>query len=195
MRFAVLLCGASLCLPVTAGFAVGPNLSVLIRAAPSSVVLSSRAAVDKENEEPLSVMFQRAVVWQRAGQYEEALNEYKLILQAAQQCQVAPAQYAEVHVNLGALYLRLKDATQAKVHFETALEHRPDLGTAHVNVAVLNLQELSTVQNKMTGIELLDKAQWHCQQVLALSEEEKGQQEHTVATRLLRDIEKMKTEI
>mgnify|MGYP005850901905 CR=1 FL=1 len=176
-----------LLLPLISGFGVS-RLSVI--RAPSKTTATHRAVV-KENEEPLSVMFQRAVVYQRAGNYEEALKEYKLILQAAQQCDVAPDKYAEVHGNLGALYLRNKDAAKAKFHFETALEHRR-MGTVHVNLAVLLLQELSTVRDKKVGLEILTKAQRHCQEALALPEDG---QEHTVAKRLLQDMDKMMSQL
>eukprot|EP00977_Amphora_coffeiformis_P019333 scaffold7168_cov182-Amphora_coffeaeformis.AAC.2 len=183
MMFVALIC--YMWLPLIFGFAV-PRLSVI-----RAITTTHRAAAVKENEEPLSVMFQRAVVCQRAGNYEEALKEYKLILQAAQQCDVAPDKYAEVHGNLGALYLRNKDVARAKFHFQTALEHRP-MGTVHVNLAVLLLQELSTVQDKTLGLEILAKAQRHCQDALALPEDGR---EHTVATRLLQDMDKMMSQL
>lgn len=179
-------------LPFVSGFAVTRSL-VIRKLTPKATTTHLHAAsVVKDNEEPLSVMFQRAVVCQRAGNYEEALKEYKLILQAARQCDVAPDKYAEVHVNIGALYLRnSKDATQAKFHFQTALEHRP-MGTAHVNLAVLLLQELSTVQDKEVGLDILSEAKRHCKEALSLPEEG---HEHTVATRLLQDMNQMMSQL
>ena len=172
----------------TFGFSAGPQS----RSRTSLLVLhQQQSGVVKENDEPLSGLFQRAVVWQRAGDYQNAMQEYKLILKTAQQVDLPLEQYAEVHVNLGALYLRLQDhAEQAKHHFTTALRHRP-MAVAHVNLAVLLLQELKHVQDRQRGQEMLQEAKEHCQTALTLKNENDGQQAQAMATRLLVDIEKM----
>ena len=116
-----------------------------------------------EQEEPLSVIFQRGLILQRSGQYTQALQEYKFFVKAAEQCDVPAAMYAEVHVNMGAVYLRQQQQQQntntnttttkntttttnqhhrdrAKHHFLVAIQSRP-LRTAYVNLALLLLQE------------------------------------------------------
>ena len=144
----------------------------------------------KENEEPLSLLFQRAVVLQRAGNYDKAMEEYNIILKAAKQVDLKVEQYAEVHVNLGALYLRQKrNVEQAKHHFAMALSHR-QMGVAHVNLAVLMLQELTknNVRDKQQGREILIAAREHCQNAITLKDDDQAQ---VMATRLLSDIDEM----
>lgn len=175
-------------------------------------------SVNKENEEPLSLMFQRAVAWQRSGQYNEALAEYQLIVKAAEQCRVDPSLYAEVHVNLGALYLRQRNAAQARHHLETALQHRHDMGNVHVNLAVLLLQQLVMTSKNMTSsnptvgvapaeqqqqqqqkqkqstLQVLHAAQEHCEQAMRIKDDENGRT-HAMASKLLQDIASMKNQI
>jgi tetratricopeptide (TPR) repeat protein len=91
-------------------------------------------------DEPLSSRFQRAVVLQRAGDHRSALTEYQTFIKAAESCDVSPELYAEVHVNMGAIYTKLKDRNKAKQNFQKALFHR-QLGSAHVNLALLALAD------------------------------------------------------
>jgi tetratricopeptide (TPR) repeat protein len=146
-------------------------------------------------EEPLSNIFQRGVVLQRAGSYAEALQQYDLFLKAAVQCDIDPKQYAEVHVNMGASYLRLQDSQKAEHHFSQALTHR-SMGTAHVNLAVLALQSLAQVQDQVQGLEILDRAKRHCLDALQLEnddddDDDDDPQATKTALRLLGDIERM----
>lgn len=146
--------------------------------------------IELENEEPLSVIFQRAVVLQRAGSPDEALKEYELFLKAARQCQVDPSQYAEVHINMGAIYLRKATADcvpMAKEQFEKALEHRP-IGTAHINLAALALREASQSTDREEGLECIQRAKAHCETVLELNQD---RQSIEMAYRLLKDINRM----
>ena len=143
--------------------------------------------MELENDEPLSVLFQRALVLQRAGAIDQALEEYGLFCKAAQQCQVDPAQYAEVHVNMGAIFLRKGDAEQAQHHFDEALQHR-QMGTAHVNLAVLQLQQASSLTSPQAGLECLQVAKEHCQKAMALNDDPRSLE---TATRLLADIDRM----
>jgi tetratricopeptide (TPR) repeat protein len=145
--------------------------------------------VELENEEPLSLMFQRGVVLQRSGALDEALEEYELFLKAAQRCQVDAYKYAEVHVNVGAIHLRKKSPQEAKRHFEMALEHRK-IVTAHVNLAVLALQEASTSTNPQTGVDCLETARNHCLEAIQLKEEDPQSGAET-ASKLLSDIDGM----
>lgn len=158
----------------------------------------SASSVELENEEPLSVIFQRAVVLQRAGSYPAALEEYDLFLKAARQCSVDPIRYAEVHVNRGAIFLRQGKTASAQEEFEAALEHRPTMGTALVNLAVLALQQASQSQSPQVGLECLETAQFYCQKVLdaassssSLPSQDQDPQSVATATRLLKDIQQM----
>ena len=125
---------------------------------------SSQQSIEKDNEEPLSVIFQRAMVLQRAGSYDEALKSYELFCRAAEQCNVDKSQYSEVLVNMGAIYLKKGDNNskeQAKQYFTTALKYRQN-GMAHVNLAVLNLQQATsssiTTTDLTEGIKCLKTA-------------------------------------
>lgn len=140
-----------------------------------------------ENEEPLSVIFQRAVVLQRSGDHKEALKEYELFIKAAEQCDVSPVMYAEVHVNIGAVYVKEKNTGKARYHFEKALQHR-QVGTAHVNLALLALQQGSKTINPTSGYSALKDAKIHCEKAIELNDNE---QSKSAALRLLEDINKI----
>lgn len=148
----------------------------------------------KDGEEPLSAMFQRAVVLQRAGNHEDALVIYERFVKAAKQCDVSPVLYAEVHVNMGAAHLKQKNAALAKFHFEQALKYR-SVDTAHVNLALLALQEGSRISDPNKGIAALTNAKWHCEQALQLKKKGKDNssnpQTQTTAMHLLEDIQRM----
>ncbi len=148
---------------------------------------ASRGELD--NEEPLSVIFQRAVVLQRAGSHSQALDEYFMFLKAAAQCQVDPSMYAEVYVNMGALYLRKQDYEKAKEHFVQALEYRPKFGTAHVNLAVVALQQASSLTSISDAVrvrKLLKDAKQQCEMALECNTDPRSV---AMAKRLLEDIE------
>jgi tetratricopeptide (TPR) repeat protein len=116
-----------------------------------------------DNEEPLSVIFQRAVVLQRSGDHESALKEYQFFIKAAEGCDVSPSMYAEVHVNIGAVYAKDNANLElAKHHFELAIGYRPDnMGTAYVNLALLALRKGSSIgaDNPEIGIQCLEEAE------------------------------------
>ena len=138
-----------------------------------------------ENEEALSVLFQRALVLQRSGEIDQALEQYDLFCKAAVQCDVNPSQYAEVHVNMGAIYLRKSDRMLAKYHFDMALHHRPTMGKAHVNLAVLHLQHAQQQREKDKAMECLAAAKEHCQKAIALNDDSASVE---TATRLMKDV-------
>ena len=149
--------------------------------------------INLADDEPLSSRFQRAVVLQRAGDHMSALNEYQIFVKAAEQCDVSPAMYAEVLINMGAIYFsKLKDKQKARQQFETALTYR-DIGSAHVNLALLTLSESQfQSSNPNTGVNIAEDAlltaRDHCTQAIQLNDNI-----NTVngATRLLNDIEAM----
>lgn len=149
---------------------------------------SPQTTTELENEEPLSVIFQRAVVLQRAGSHEEALREYEFFLKAAQQCNVDPFRYAEVYGNMGALYLRQQNYEAARHHLLKALSYRPKLGTAHVNLAVVALQQASMANPPNSGRQLVEQAQEHCQDALEANADPRSV---AMAKRLLEDIHRM----
>ena len=140
-----------------------------------------------DNEEPLSVMFQRAVVLQRAGDHKAALKEYELFIKAAKQCDVSPEKFAEVHVNIGSVYVKDQNKEMAKHYFEQALTFRP-MGTAHVNLALLALQKGSNTMDPRAGTACLEEAKNHCEKAVGLNDDTQAKQ---MATRLLEDIDQM----
>lgn len=140
-----------------------------------------------DNEEPLSVMFQRAVILQRSGDHTAALKEYELFIKAAKQCDVSPEMYAEVHVNIGAVYVKDRNIEMAKHHFEQALRYR-QLGTAHVNLALLALQKGSLTMDPTAGIAALEEAKEHCEKAIELNDSAESKK---MAIHLLKDIDRM----
>jgi tetratricopeptide (TPR) repeat protein len=146
--------------------------------------------VELDKEEPLSVLFQRAVALHRAGELEEALGTYELFLKAAKQCNVSPDMYAEIHVNIGAIKLKQPDqATAAKSSFETALKYRSNLGTAHVNLALLILKELSTITDATQALRALQDAKTHCEE--AIYSTDNDARSMAAATKIMQDIDGM----
>lgn len=144
--------------------------------------------LELDNEEPLSLMFQRAVVLQRAGSHSQALDEYTMFLKAAVQCQVNPSMYAEVYGNMGALYLRQQDYAKAREHLRQAITYRPKLGTAHVNLAVVSLQEASSLTDAVQARILVEDAKQHCTTALSCNADPRSV---AMARRLLDDIQRM----
>jgi len=152
-----------------------------------NLALQAHGDVIMADDEPLSSKFQRAVVLQRAGDHLSALKEYQIFVKAAEQCDVSPEMYAEVHVNMGAIYTKLKDRIEARNNFETALKYR-EMGSAHVNLALLALAEGQVSTDPRDGMDALKEAEGHCRKAVELDDDV-----HSVngATRLLGDIEKM----
>ena len=141
-----------------------------------------------ENEEPLSVIFQRGLVLQRSGDHEGALKEYKFFIKAAERCGVSPEMFAEVHVNIGAVYFKnLRDENLAKEHFELAIGYRP-VGTAYVNLALIALRKGSNAgtSDPATGRKCLEEARSNLKKAIELDDSE---QSTTMALKLLQDVE------
>jgi tetratricopeptide (TPR) repeat protein len=169
-------------------FAFKPPFDSRVYSRPrSNKVIAWQQNAVLDHEEPLNALFQRAVVLQRAGYQQEALDQYQLFIKAATQCDVDPRSYAEVHVNIGGIYTKFGDREQAKREFETALRYR-SIGTAHVNLALLSLQEGSRTMDPTTGLNALNTAKKHCQEAIALNDD---RQSGITATRLLGDIDNM----
>ena len=128
-----------------------------------------------DNEEPLSVIFQRAVVLQRSGDHESALKEYQFFIKAAEGCDVSPSMYAEVHVNIGAVYAKDNANIElAKHHFELAIGYRPNnMGTAYVNLALLALRKGSSIgaDNPKIGIQCLEEAESYLNSAINLKDD------------------------
>jgi len=139
------------------------------------------------DDEPLSARFRRAVVLQRAGEYNSALKEYEIFVKAAEQCEISPSTYSEVRVNMGAIYTKLKRREEARKNFKIALQYR-EIGSAHVNLALLVLAEGQQSSDPRVGIRALKEAEEHCRKAVELNDDV-----HSVngATRLLGDIKKM----
>lgn len=172
---------------------------------------------DNNDDEPLSFRFQRAVVLQRAGEYTDALQEYQMFVKAAESCNVSPELYAEVHVNMGAIFMKWKNWSEARTNFEKALNYREDnnMASAHVNLALLTLAEgrqqaamssssslsQASSQKEMNDIsrQCLKQAWGHCKQALSSVNQDDDDMVHSAtrmaATRLMRDIEAMLKQI
>jgi tetratricopeptide (TPR) repeat protein len=139
------------------------------------------------DDEPLSARFQRAVVLQRSGDHLSALKEYQTFVKAAEQCELSPSTYAEVHGNIGAIYTKLRQIDEAKKHFKIALSYR-EIGSAHVNLALLTLSEGQTSSDPSDGIKALKTAREHCRKAADLNDDVNSV---NTAKKLLRDIETM----
>ena len=141
-----------------------------------------------DNEEPLSVIFQRGVVLQRSGDHEGALKEYKFFVKAAEGCGVSPDMFAEVHVNIGAVYFKdILNEDLAKHHFELAIGYRP-IGTAYVNLALIALRNGSKAgaSDPAAGRACLEEAKSLLEKAIELDDTE---QTKTAALRLLEDVQ------
>lgn len=152
-----------------------------------SCFLSRNNDVVLADDEPLSARFQRAVVLQRAGDHMGALKEYETFIKAAESCDVDQEAFAEVHVNVGAINFKLKNMAEAKRNFQKALSFR-EMGSAHINLALLALAEGKASIDPSDGIDALKTAQIHCQRVLQLNDDKAAV---PMAEKLLRDIEIM----
>jgi tetratricopeptide (TPR) repeat protein len=142
-----------------------------------------------DGEEPMSVIFQRAVVLQRSGDYDAAQKEYDMFLKAADQCQdvVNPTMLAEVYNNLGAVYVKQQKSDLAVHHFERAVQYRK-IGNAYVNLALLALQKGSQSMDPAVGVAALNEAKGHCVIALQLNDDPRAV---ATAEKLLGDIEGM----
>ena len=144
--------------------------------------------MELDNEDNLKALFERAVVLQRSGSTEEALQQYEMIIKAAKSTEQSPKIYAEVFVNMGACELKLhNNPTKAKQYFQNALQYRP-IGTAYVNLALLTLKEGSQSTDPQVGLKALTEAKELCEQATALQDDP---QSIATSQKLLQDIDNM----
>jgi tetratricopeptide (TPR) repeat protein len=155
--------------------------------------MSSAQQQELDGEENLKALFERAVVLQRTGgteNLEEALTSYIRFIKAAKSTNQDPKMYAEVYVNMGAIYLKettLKDRQMAMECFLQAIEYRK-VATAYVNLALLTLQEGSQSRDAQVGIKALDGAMDFCEKALELNQDPRSV---AMAQKLLQDIQNM----
>ena len=144
--------------------------------------------VNLADDEPLSSRFKRAVVLQRAGEHLSALKEYEMFINAAKQCDVSPTKYAEVLVNVGAIYTKIKQNDKALQYFKDAVRYRDDIGSAHVNIALLTLSEGQASMDNNVRRDALVKAKEHCLKAVSINDDVYSVNS---AIKLLKDIEKL----
>ena len=95
---------------------------------------------------------------------------------------------------MGAIYLKKGKAKEAAEQFNNALKYR-QIGMAHVNLAVLNLQQATSSITIPTGeeaIQYLTTAKDHCDKAVNLNDDPRTVE---TANRLLSDIDKMLSQV
>lgn len=92
-------------------------------------------------------MFEEAIKLQNTGNFKDAISIYNSLISTMEDYCVPKKAMSEIYVNLGKISSQQTDFKTAKKHFEMALKHRPNLGTAHVNLALLALS-----QGKVTSV-------------------------------------------
>ena len=155
-------------------------------------------------EIPLNQIFQKAVVLQRMGDRTGALQEYNHFLKVAESHDVDPSLYAEVYANTAAIYaMQGKDdnndgkemRAKAIEAFQQALKYRPSLGSAWVNLALLQLAEGKELganeQDKVRGV--LKEARSCCERALGLDNDD--ERSRALANKLIGDIATMLKQI
>lgn len=166
-------------------------------------------------EMPLNQIFQKGVVLQRCGDRVGALREYNHFLQVAETHNVDRALYAEVYANMAAIYAmqgkndsggsaavnnannmqvdsnKQDMRVKAKEAFQQAVKYRPSLGSAWVNLALLQLaegKELGTDdQEKVKSV--LKEARQCCERALGLDNDD--ERSRSLANKLIGDIDSM----
>ena len=161
-----------------------PSRAVRRRAADTGDEFDRRRAADTGDEfevvgsqtVSLKSQFERALVLQRAGDLDGALDEYKAFIDAAEEHNVPPAAYAEVRGNVGALLLKRGDLAEAAAELEASIALR-DLATTRCNLAIIRIR-----QSDAAG------AREHARAALRLGDESDSRT-GTVARRILADVE------
>jgi tetratricopeptide (TPR) repeat protein len=87
------------------------------------------------------VHMQRAAEFEKAGKFEDAINEEKAALRA-------DATNVQAHVNLISLYGRMGDSGNAKQHFDEAIHLDPNRADAWYNLGVLLLSERNVAESE-----------------------------------------------
>lgn len=155
-------------------------------------------------EIPLNQIFQKAVVLQRMGDRNGALQEYNHFLKVAETHDVDPSLYAEVYANTAAIYAMQgkgddNDGKEMRAKaieaFQQALKYRPSLGSAWVNLALLQLAEGKELganeQDKVKGV--LKEARSCCERALGLDNDD--ERSRALANKLIGDIVQMLKQI
>jgi tetratricopeptide (TPR) repeat protein len=207
----LLLLALNFCMIYTSGFAPAhQRLCGSFTRCASGVLLWQSSAGDDRNrfipenmdEVPLSQIFQRAMVLQRSGVRDDALKAYEEFLQVAELHDVDLSLYAEVHSNMGAIFaMQGKNCDtkaekhelrqKAKTSFQKAVEYRPGLGTAWVNLALLLLAEGKDNSGyDISAVEkVLKEARSCCERALGMENEDKKSWQ--LANKLMGDIDAM----
>ena len=133
----------------------------------------------------LEAIWERALCLQRAGDSAKAIEEYELLVAAAEASGAPPASLSEAHINMGQLKARLGDRQGARDHIHTALETR-SLATAHINLALLELADGEEAGCMST--DALNAAIKHCKR--ALSAEESNEESLEMARKILADAQR-----
>ena len=160
----------------------------------------NRFITGEMDEIPLSQIFQRAMVLQRTGvDRAGALKAYTQFLQVAELHEVEPHLYAEVFANMGALYaIEAKDTDaqtrkelreKAKSSFHKAVEYRPGLGSAWVNLALIIMADGKESVDALAVENVLKEARSCCERALGL--ENSDERSRSLANKLIVDIDAM----
>jgi tetratricopeptide (TPR) repeat protein len=118
-----------------------PDIKMITKAA------AAAASPEGKQREELTANFKKAIELTQAGQLDQAEALYKEIL-------VKNPSVAEVHYNLGYVYMQKKDWPAAEAAYQKALEIRPTYGDAYT--ALARVYSASGQQAKAT--EILAKA-------------------------------------
>ncbi|KAL9187061.1 hypothetical protein ACHAXT_010781 [Thalassiosira profunda] len=153
-------------------------------------------------EVPLARIFQKAVVLQRSGNRQGALEQYEQFLKVAISHEVDPSLYAEVYANVGALYAMQGKGSvgqdqkselrqKAKDAFSEAVRYRPSLGSAWVNIALLTLAEGKDLGNGEPAKvqDALKEARQCCERALGMDNDD--EQSRALANKLIADVDNM----
>jgi tetratricopeptide (TPR) repeat protein len=154
----------------------------------------------KIDEFRLSQTFQRALILQRSGDRSGALKAYQDFLKVAEMHDVDPMLYAEVYANMGAVYAmqgkgdidydtKLEMRTKAKSAFQMAVQYRPGLGTAWVNLALIMLAEGKEMGGSDDVGKILQEARSCCVRALGMDNED--DRSRALANKLVNDIDTM----
>lgn len=209
----LLLIALNCCLIYTSGFVFVPKqhriCSSFTGCANGVLLWQSSAGNDRNrfipenmDEVPLAQIFQRAMVLQRSGIRDDAIKAYEEFLQVAELHNVDPSLYAEVYANMGAIFaMQGKDSDtkerkheirqKAKASFQKAVEYRPGLGTAWVNLALLLLAEGkdNSGYDAFAVEKVLKEARSCCERALGMENEDKRSWQ--LANKLIGDIDVM----
>lgn len=176
-----------------------------IRSIPLHMLSESDISGFSMEEVPLNQIFKKAVVLQRSGDRSGALREYQQFLKVADSNDVDPSLYSEIHANMGAIYamqgkgtdisdeLKAELRIKAKDAFKEAVNYRPSLGSAWVNLSLLILaegKELGNSLNEQSKVKnALNEARQCCERALGMDNDD--ERSRALANKLVGDIDSM----